>query len=529
MKRWMIYLLVLVFTHVYYFAIMNAVSKQFWDSEKEETSAHYFSPNWNNPRTNDIFMVKDTLGVIRYYKIVDGVKDGVLSLKAGKYPFHTALKERIFLKKLSFELMNSSELYADSTQQYSLTEFLRLKENVYLTRGFGRAPTKSSYNPSYVKYIEYMNLVISIVSFFIIWFFGFVNSYLSGFTRFSEKILLVIFSVIVTYFWSKDFLSFLYNPSAYFLTYTRGVIYAFILLYLIKALNRKLIKKWSFSNQEAARFLVIVAGGSIISVIGAYFQMSITNLFGINLLIRELNSVDALGFHIFPFHTQFWLVLATGNFLNNFRKHFFQLRRKASAFKYARTQELEFKSELETLQAKINPHFLYNSLNSIASLAQSDPQKTENMAIALSKFYKEKTNRKERIWSTVSEELEMLQTYLSIEKIRFGDRLEVIVHRDETLGDEKLPRFLLQPLIENAIKYGYRSEYNRIVVKIKIERQKGNLIFRIFDSGPPFSEELYTGYGIRSVQKKLKLFYPDHHKMAFINHPEKQVFIQIKL
>ena len=529
MKRWIVYLLVLVFVHVYYFASMREVAKQFYDNGTEQiASAHYFSPNWNSPRADDIFMTKDTLGVIRYYKIVEGVKEGKLSLKSGKYNFSAGLTESISIEKWNFDFMNNPELYDDLIQEFSLDDFLALKENVYLTRGFGMTPTRYVNNPFYVEFLHYMVLILSIFSFFTISLFVFLNIYFSNFTRFSEEILLAFFSIVVTYFALRGYLIFAHNPSAYLLIYSRGLIYAFTLLYFINYLNKKIIKRWSFGDQEAAKFIAIIGGGSLMAIIGAYFQMQIVGLLDIDLFTSKFNISNSLAYHISPFHPASWLVVATGNFLNNFRNHFFQLRRKAKAFKYARKQELEFKSELETLQAKINPHFLYNSLNSIASLAQTDPEKTETMALALSKFYKEKTNRKENLWSTVAEEMDMLKTYLAIEQIRFGDRLAVELFTAEDANEEKIPRFLLQPLIENAIKYGYNSADNKITVKVFIERSNRVLSIRILDSGPKFSDQLNTGYGIRSVQKKLKLFYPGNHKMEFINTPEKEIFIQIK-
>ena len=527
MKRWMIYLLVLVGIHVYFVSVLNKVYEPYRERMKKVANPIYSVPNWSDPLQDDIFMVKDKSGVIRYYKILESVVENNITLLEGKYRFVTELEESMKPKKWTFEFMNDPKLYSDSIQQFSLKEFKDLKEDAYFTRGFRLQKKKGSILTFLKLYNHYQSTIKSFIWFFIIWFFTFLNTYFFSFSR--EKLLIMFGSFLFCLLWygapiyEKDFRMGIY-------IYGKMLFMAFSIFYLIDFLNKKGVRRCTFSDREAAKFTAIVVVGFLLSCAFSYFQFFVYKLFGINLFGFKIDKLltdwrlDISSFYIIS-----WLSFATGNFLNNFRIHFFQLRRKANAFKYARAQELEFKSELDTLQAKINPHFLYNSLNSIASLAQFDPQKTEKMALALSKFYKEKTNRKERIWSTVSEELAMLQTYLSIEKIRFGDRLEVMVDDEETVEDEKMPRFLLQPLIENAIKYGYRSEDNKIIVKIKIERQKGNLIFRIYDSGLSFSDKMDTGYGIRSVQKKLKLFYPNRHKMIFINHPEKQVFIQIKL
>ena len=89
----------------------------------------------------------------------------------------------------------------------------------------------------------------------------------------------------------------------------------------------------------------------------------------------------------------------------------------------ARISELHKQAELQSLRAKINPHFLYNTLNSIASLATTDARKTEQMALALSEFFKYAINREQKQLNTLSEELNAVRTYLEIEKVRFGDRL----------------------------------------------------------------------------------------------------------
>ena len=528
MKRWMIYLLVLVGVHIYYFSVLNNLNEPHREEMKRRAAPTYTVPNWSNPIQGDIFMVKDTDGVIRYYKIIESLDEGNLSLRTGKYQFSTDLKEQMTLNKWNFEFMNDPKLYADSISHFSLDEFKKLKDGAYFTRGFRLQWKKNAVNIFLYLNNHYFILIKSLICFFIIWLFGFCNSYLSALLSYSKEVLLIIFIGSILFFIPNGAL--IYVDHFWIRIYIFGRILAitFLIFYLVNFLKKKWIRPWNFADQEAAKFMVICLCGFSLSCLIAYLQFVVVKNFDIDYFIWQFDKSSNWVFHLMPFNFLFWLSIATGNFLNNFRKHFFLLRRKAKAFKYARQQELEFKSELETLQAKINPHFLYNSLNSIASLAQSDPVKTETMALALSKFYKEKTNRKENLWSTVAEEMDMLKTYLAIEKIRFGDRMQIELFSNENADAEKLPRFLLQPLIENAIKYGYNATDNKITVKVFIEKSNRILSVRIIDSGPEFSDQLNTGYGIRSVQKKLKLFYPGNHKMEFINKPEKQILIQIK-
>jgi two-component system LytT family sensor kinase len=126
---------------------------------------------------------------------------------------------------------------------------------------------------------------------------------------------------------------------------------------------------------------------------------------------------------------------------------------------------------------------------------------------------------------TLAEELEILKSYLMIEKIRFGDRLQVILPDDDDIMDKILPSFTLQPVVENAIKYGYSTDENVIKIRITAETNDKSLILRIYDSGPPFSDNMHSGYGLNSIAKKLKVLYPDRHTISFINEPEKCVEI----
>ena len=88
-----------------------------------------------------------------------------------------------------------------------------------------------------------------------------------------------------------------------------------------------------------------------------------------------------------------------------------------------------------------------------------------------------------------------------------------------------IPSFTLQPIVENAIKYGYNIEENLITIRITAESNGKSLILRIYDSGQPFSGDMHSGYGLSSISKKLKVLYPDRHSISFINEPEKCVEI----
>jgi two-component system LytT family sensor kinase len=207
-----------------------------------------------------------------------------------------------------------------------------------------------------------------------------------------------------------------------------------------------------------------------------------------------------------------------------------QLTRKLSEqeIQLLNLEKLKTRAELDALQAKINPHFLYNALNSIASLVHEDPDKAEEMTLLLSKLFRYSTSRNGELFSTLADELEMVRTYLQVEQVRFGNRLTFSVEvADPALNELKLPQFLLQPIVENAIKHGIAKRADAGRIDVRIYEKNGELNLCVHDNGPAFSDDMSGGYGLRSIQDKLKLLYGDDARVELQNWPLKQVLISI--
>ncbi|QNK64127.1 histidine kinase [Pedobacter sp. PAMC26386] len=188
--------------------------------------------------------------------------------------------------------------------------------------------------------------------------------------------------------------------------------------------------------------------------------------------------------------------------------------------------QMKTQAELATLQSKINPHFLYNSLNAIASLIHEDPDKAERMTIQLSKLFRYSINQNQESLVTVQEEMEIVSTYLDIERVRFGDRIDFVIAVDQELSNDKIPRFLIQPLVENALKHGLKDVADHALLRIEI-RKTDKIIISVIDNGIPFPDELETGYGLQSTYEKLQLLYNHDYELQIINQPVKQIKIII--
>jgi len=188
---------------------------------------------------------------------------------------------------------------------------------------------------------------------------------------------------------------------------------------------------------------------------------------------------------------------------------------------------LKTKAELDALHSKINPHFLYNALNSIADLSITDGKKARRMTIALADLFRYSINYNDHNYSTVKEELEMAEVYLQIEKIRFEDQLNYFITADEELNHYLVPRFVLQPIVENAVKHGLKATGKMTEINIGVERNEQGLNLIVADNGPLFAEELNPGYGVKSIYDKLDLLFPGAYEVHFSNQPRKNVSIHI--
>jgi sensor histidine kinase YesM len=176
--------------------------------------------------------------------------------------------------------------------------------------------------------------------------------------------------------------------------------------------------------------------------------------------------------------------------------------------KEARLESLVKETELKMLRSQINPHFLFNSLNSISSLTINDPEKAREMVIKLSEFMRYALSKKDEQPVSLRSELENLRLYLEIEKVRFGDRLSTEENIEEKCLEIQMPVMLLQPLYENAIKHGVYESTESVSIKTKVSCGNGYLqviISNNYDLAP--SSVKGTGTGLINVVRRLELFY----------------------
>jgi two-component sensor histidine kinase len=181
-------------------------------------------------------------------------------------------------------------------------------------------------------------------------------------------------------------------------------------------------------------------------------------------------------------------------------------------------------SRLQTLRMQINPHFLFNTLNSISSLVYDQPRTADEMIGSLSDLLRLTLNTSHRQEVTLREELDFLGQYLFIEQTRFGDRLKIEQNIEPAALDTLVPSLILQPLVENAFKHGVEAQLGPGVIVINARRAGDALVLEIADNGRGLAGatggRLSEGVGLTNTRARLRGLYRDHASLEYGPRPE---------
>ncbi len=204
-------------------------------------------------------------------------------------------------------------------------------------------------------------------------------------------------------------------------------------------------------------------------------------------------------------------------------------------------QQSLHRAELELLQAQINPHFLYNTLDSIAILAESQREEDViDMVNSLSTFFRNSLNRGEDIISLRSE-LIQARSYLEIQQIRYSDILTWQISVPEEIQDCTVPKLILQPLIENALYHGIKNRRGRGLIEITGSEEGDDLLIRVRDNGAGMTpeqlallqsgsfEEHHSGLGLKNVHQRIRLYCGDPYGLSFSSVPGEGTTVTVRL
>ena len=209
--------------------------------------------------------------------------------------------------------------------------------------------------------------------------------------------------------------------------------------------------------------------------------------------------------------------------------------------KQRQDQQSLHRAELELLQAQINPHFLYNTLDSIAILAESQREEDViDMVTSLSTFFRNSLSRGEDIIPLRSE-LVQAKSYLEIQQIRYSDILTYSISVPESIQDRPVPKLILQPLIENALYHGIKNRRGRGTITITGAEEDGMILLRVRDNGAGMSpeqlaqlqsgvyEEHHSGLGLKNVHQRIRLYCGEPYGLSFEREPGVGTTVTVRL
>jgi sensor histidine kinase YesM len=168
--------------------------------------------------------------------------------------------------------------------------------------------------------------------------------------------------------------------------------------------------------------------------------------------------------------------------------------------------------KMETLRAKSDPHFLFNTLNSICQLAYESPEKTESAILSLSGLFRYILASGDRATVSLDEELAIVRSYLDLEKIRFGDRLNYSINISSDISEVFIPALSIQPIVENSIKHGFTNKNGTGIITIDVKHKDISAVISVHDNGAGFDENkpIVSGHGLTILEERLKCLWNDN-------------------
>src|SRR5207302_10924030 len=194
-------------------------------------------------------------------------------------------------------------------------------------------------------------------------------------------------------------------------------------------------------------------------------------------------------------------------------------------------------ARMEALQNQINPHFLFNTLNSVSSLVRFDPDTARELIIKLANILRRLLHSSDA-FVPLREELEFIDDYLDIEVVRFGrDKLHVVKELDPASLDVMVPSMILQPLVENSIKHGLASKVEGGSIYLRSRLSDSKLVIEVEDDGvgmsarPPLGSGNWRGMGIgmANISERLQVLYGDTARMTIDSHEGKGTLVRVRL
>ena len=201
--------------------------------------------------------------------------------------------------------------------------------------------------------------------------------------------------------------------------------------------------------------------------------------------------------------------------------------RQQQQLRAAQLEEQLTKARLQSLQMQLNPHFLFNTLNAISAMMYEDINAADKMMATLSDMLRT-TFRIQKEVHSVQEELALLDRYTDIMNMRFKDKLHISIDLDERAKQALIPVFLLQPLMENAIKYGIEDK-GAVAVQLLLRAKEERLLIQVDDNGPGLQNASRNGIGLSNTLERLDKFFGENHLFQMENKAEGGLLVTVEI
>ncbi len=269
-----------------------------------------------------------------------------------------------------------------------------------------------------------------------------------------------------------------------------------------------------FGSSPARNLIVIGASISLGAVVGSFLG---SRILGIPLF-------PTLQGESTPLFELLFLGLLFGTIISYF---FFSRERMARAdaliqeerLKRVTTEKESLEIRLRLLQAQIEPHFLFNSLSNILSLMDTDRNKGKEMLSDLIRYLRASLSRSREKTTTLEQEIELVQAYMNIYKVRMGDRLRYRIEIPEHLRARPFPPMLIQPLVENAIKHGLEPKIEGGEISILVQEMEDSLRLTVSDTGMGLDEKKAGGFGLANIRERLQGLFDGRGRFILEENP----------
>ena len=221
----------------------------------------------------------------------------------------------------------------------------------------------------------------------------------------------------------------------------------------------------------------------------------------------------------------YWVIVTVSHAFDYYRKY------REREFRASELEKRLVQAKLQALQMQLNPHFLFNTLHSISSLMHKDVEAADRMIARLSDLLRAALEGAETQEVTLRQELELLQLYLSIEQIRFGNRLTVKMNIAPDTLEAQVPNLILQPLVENAIRHGIEPRARPGCIELLAHRQDGTLALVVSDDGGGLGENgtIKEGVGLSNTRARLRELYGATHRFELVRGQSGSVRVELSI